>query len=86
MTCAPGADVRGRHGQGLDLEEQDPLRPVEPREHGVEPAPIDSRACRDPEPRELEDARGLLPGEERGELVGADEEHGIVEPEFALLP
>ena len=50
------------------------------REHGVQPTAIDSRPRRDPEPCELEDAFGILPREERGELVGADEEHRIVEP------
>ena len=42
---------------------------------------LDPRARRHAEPRELEHALGVLPLEERGELVGADEEHRIVEPE-----
>ncbi len=42
---------------------------------------VDSRAGRDPEACELQDALRLLPGEEVGELVRADEEDRIVEVE-----
>ena len=49
------------------------------RDHPLELARVDARPRRRAEPRELEHALGARPRRERRELVGADQEDGVVE-------
>src|ERR671937_889838 len=56
---------------------------VEPLQHAVEPLARIARAGGDRDRRELEHAVRVLPVEEVAELVGADQEHRVVEPAVA---
>src|SRR6185437_2536867 len=74
-----GADVSRGGRIRLDLEEEDAIRPVERLEHGFELAPREAGPRGHPNLRALEHLGGLAPGEEVPELVGSDDEHGVVE-------
>src|SRR5581483_2912614 len=83
----PAADARPDLARGdverLDLEELDLVGPVKLGEHAVEPFARVTRPRRDAEARQLEHAVGIFPAEEVAELVGADEEKGVVEAPLA---
>src|SRR5437588_246635 len=79
----PVAHLAGRDRDGLELEEADALRVLEPLEHAVEPLARIARTGGDGDRRELEDAVRVLPVEEVAELVGADQEHGVAEAAVA---
>src|SRR5438128_6787479 len=73
------AHVAGRDRKRLDLEEADALGMVETLEHAVEPLLRGARTGGHRDRCELEDAVRVLPVEEVAELVGADQEHRVVE-------
>src|SRR5438270_282908 len=75
----PVAHLAGRDRYGLELEEADALRVLEPLEHAIEPLARIARTGGDGDRRELKDAVRVLPVEEVAELVGADQEHGVAE-------
>src|SRR5437588_5576962 len=77
------AHVPRRDRQRLDLEEPDTVGSSEALEHTVESLSRISRARRDAEPGELEDAVWILPLEEVAELVGSDQESGVLPLAFA---
>src|SRR5438105_2232534 len=79
----PVADVARGDRDGPDLEELDALGAAQVGEHAVETVARIARPRRDGQPRALEDALRILPVEEVAELVGSDQEDGIVE---AALP
>ena len=68
------------HARGLrpvELEEEHALGSGDPREHRLEALARMAGACRHREPREPQHLVGLLPREEVGKLVGADEEDRV---------
>src|SRR5438128_915948 len=77
------AHVAGRDRKRLDLEEADALGMVETLEHAVEPLLRGARTGGHRDRCELEDAVRVLPVEEVAELVGADQEHRVVEAAVA---
>src|SRR5947209_15046711 len=79
----PVAHLAGRDREGLDLEEADALRMVEPLEHAVEPLARVARAGGHRDRREVEDAVRVLPVEEVAELVGAEQENHVDEATVA---
>src|SRR5919197_1308250 len=73
------AHLAGRDRDGLEPEEADALRALEPLEHAVEPLARVARTGAHRDRSELEDAVRVFPVQEVRELVGADQEHRIVE-------
>ena len=72
--------VMGGDRQRLELEEEDALRPRDPRQRLLEPLDGIAGTRRDAEPRQLEHPVWLLPAREVQQLVGADQEDRVVEP------
>ena len=77
----PVADLRGGDGERRDREQLDAVGPRQRGDDALEIAQVGARPRRSADARELEHALGAHPGRERGELVGADQEDGIVEAE-----
>jgi len=75
----PGADVRRSGHIRVDVEEEDAVRPLEPLEHGVELVAGKAGSGDDPEPGPLEHPVRPAPLEKATELIGPNEENGIVE-------
>src|SRR5919197_1964288 len=73
------AHLAGRDRDGLEPEEADALRALEPLEHAVEPLARVARTGAHRDRSELEDAVRVFPIQEVRELVRADQEHRIVE-------
>src|SRR2546421_558266 len=77
------AHLAGGDRNGLELEEADAVGAVEPLEDAVEALARIARARADRDRHELEDAVRLLPVEQVAELVGADQEHRVLEAAVA---
>src|SRR5262249_12720767 len=72
-------DLARRDRHGPDLEEEHALWTRQLREHGIEALPRVAGPSCNPQAGEVEHAVGVLPAEEVGELVGADEEDRLGE-------